>query len=59
MVKPSVAIVIFLSSAISWILSFLIEDWHDVPVADSTDGDDDDIDGVNNLAIHLFKCLGI
>jgi hypothetical protein len=54
--------VIFLSSAISWILSFLIEDWDEVcaSVMVSADGDsDDDIDGVNISAIHFFERLAI
>jgi hypothetical protein len=49
-VKPSVTRVI------------LIEDWDDACtfVLDSIDGDDDDdIDGVNISAIHLFERLGI
>jgi hypothetical protein len=56
-VKPSVAMVIFLSSAISWILSFLIEDWEEActSVVGSTYGDD----GVNISAIHFFERLGI
>jgi hypothetical protein len=60
-VKPSVAMVIFLSSAISLTLSFLTEDLDDVctSVVGSTYGDDDDIDGVNISAIHFFERPGI
>jgi hypothetical protein len=59
-VKPSVAMVIFLYNVISWILSFLIEDWDEVciSIVVSADGDDD-IDGVNIPAIRLFERLVI
>ena len=62
-VKPSVVRVIFLSSSISWILSFLIKDWDDdvfTYVVVAADGDsEDDIDGVNISAIHFFGRLAI
>jgi hypothetical protein len=59
-VKPSVASVIFLSNIVSPMLSFLMEDDNDdacTSAAISTG--DNDIDGVNILAIELFERLTI